>query len=288
LSDHIGHRGVVTSLAVNQAQGLVASGGSDGVIRVWSTASAAPGQFVLRHPAGPISALELSADGDWLVSAGPSSARIWQLVTGTSVGEIEVGGAPLAVAFARDSSLVAVGDSAGNIFLTTPGRADGLLAVRGRSPITALGFGRDSTRLVSGGRDGHVVLWDTLTAAPLGGARFFPDPVRWVDLADDGETVFVVSGAWLHRIEGAATPEPAIVQSRLLPEALRDARAFARRPDGYLFGIGLAGGGRLAPAEIDLDGDVATVPREIAARDWDRVLGLALDPATGDVRAPGP
>jgi hypothetical protein len=271
---------------VNPARNLVASGGSDGSIRVWSTLTGTAGESMLRHPTGPVSALALSPDGAWLVSAGPSSARIWALASGTAVNEIEVDGTPLAVAFAPGSSLAAVGDSAGNIIFARPGSSD-LRAVRSQSAVTALGFSADASHLASGGRDGTLMLWDTSTAAPIGAPRHFSDPVRWLQWLDEGAPVAVVSGSWLHLVEQVDAAATAVTGSRLLPEALRGAETFSRLGDGRIFGMALAGRGMLDQAVLD-----PAVPpvadTTLPERDWSRVLGLRLDTETGAITAPDP
>src|SRR5690606_22051604 len=75
--DYIGHRGHVTSLDVDASRALIASGGANGLVRIWDLASVAPTKHFMRHPAGPIEAVELSPDGRWVASAGDYVARVW-------------------------------------------------------------------------------------------------------------------------------------------------------------------------------------------------------------------
>ena len=46
-----GHRGRITAAALNGGRGLAATGGNDGIVRVWDVASAAPTGIVMQ-PAG--------------------------------------------------------------------------------------------------------------------------------------------------------------------------------------------------------------------------------------------
>src|SRR5690606_21442682 len=111
--DYIGHHGHVTSLDVDASRALIASGGANGLVRLWDLASVAPTKHFMRHPAGPVGAVALSPDGRWVASAADYSARLWSMEDGELAREVIVNGTALAVAFAPDSTRWAVGDSAG-------------------------------------------------------------------------------------------------------------------------------------------------------------------------------
>jgi WD40 repeat protein len=291
-----GHRGVVTALAVSLSGDLAASGSSDGVVRVWNTRSGARSPSVLRHPSGPIGTLAFSPDDHWLVSTGVTSARVFDLTGNMLASEIEVDGTPLAVAFSADSRLVAVGDSAGNIFIATPDGTAGVLAIRGRSPITALAFADEPELLASGSSNGDLVLWDTLTASAIEAAHRFPAPIRWIDLLPGASTINLQSGAWLHTLD-RSTAVPRVVASALLPDRLRGKPALARTSVPMIRGLASTGGGHLALADLTLaTADLASVAdaaeqegaSTLTTRDWRRVLGIELDRATGAIRSAVP
>jgi WD40 repeat protein len=276
----LAHRGSVTRLALAPNGELAASGSSDGVVRVWNTGTGARSPLVLRHLAGPIEALTFSPDTRWLVSAAGSSVRVFELASGELEREIDTEGRPLAIAVAADSRLVAVGDSAGSIYLAPPDSRIGVQTIRGRAAITALAFSGTSERLASGSGDGDLVLWDTATASAIEPARRFPGAIRWIEIADDTSSVWLQSGVWLHRLDRSLDP-PVVVASRLLPELLRPSPALGRVDVARVRGLANRGGGRLALADLTLGptGSVALLP----ARDFGRVLGLSLDPVTGTV-----
>jgi subtilisin-like proprotein convertase family protein len=279
----MGHRGVVTSLVVNTDGELAASGSSDGVIRVWDTQTGRRRPYVLRHPAGPIGALAFSPDDRWLVAAGATSARVFELDSGELASEVEVDGTPLSVAFSADSRLLAVGDSAGNIFLATPGGTAGLLTLRLRAPITALAFAPEPGMLASGSSDGDLVLWDTLTASAIEGAHRFAAPIRWIDLSPGATEIHLKSGAWLYTLDRSADT-PRVTASRLLPDRLRNAPSLAFTGPATIRGLAIAGGGHLELEDIGLGADAGGLATELPHRDWHWVLGLELDRATGRVR----
>ena len=84
--EFIGHNGPITAVAMDSGRGLAASGGSDGVVRLWDLASGAPTAPFLRHPQGPIQELALSDDGRWVASAAEYAARVWNVADGGLLG----------------------------------------------------------------------------------------------------------------------------------------------------------------------------------------------------------
>lgn len=276
--DVAAHRGVVTSLAINAQGTQAASGGSDGLVRIWDTRTGDRSLLLLRHSSGPIVALAFSPDNRWIVSAGPGSVRIFDLTNGDQRNEIEVDGLPASLAISSDSRQIAIGDGSGNIILTAPDPDAGVLAIRGRSPITALRFVDDSTLLASGSSDGDLVLWDALSAAAVEGVHRFPAEIRWIEAAGDGAAIYLQSGSWLYQLD--RTGEAARVGSPvLLPSTLRGRPALARPEGRGTLGLADEGAGRLRLVPVDSPGG------EMAGRDWQTVLGMAADPATGTVRS---
>jgi hypothetical protein len=235
----------------------------------------------MRHPAGPIEALAFSADLRWLVSADGGTARVFARASGELVREIELEGRPLAIAVSADSQLVAIGDSAGNIYLAAPDRPGTVQTIRGRAAVTALAFGSSGGLLASGSSDGDLAFWDAHSLSAVSAAQRFTGAIRWIELAGDAGTVWLQSGTWLHRVDRSVAP-PAIDSSRLLPELLRPAPALALVDGGLVRGLASRGGGRLALADVPLGPSPA---RDLLPdRDFGQVLQLVLDSATGAVQ----
>jgi hypothetical protein len=126
----------------------------------------------------------------------------------------------------------------------------------------------------------------------VGEVQQFSGPVRWLGPSLDAGTIVVHSGSWLHRV--ARRGESAvIVASRLLPEPLRSEPALVLSGDSGVRALTHVGGGRLALADISLvpdDGStvvenlLAQGPQTVPVRDWHNVLGLELDPVSGEIR----
>jgi WD40 repeat protein len=230
--------------------------------------------------------LTLSTDGATLVSAGDYSARIWAAQTGDLLGEIAVDGAALTVTCAPGMELVAVGDSAGDIFVVPlRGTAEPATA-RAHAAVLALAIAADAKRMVSGDADGNLQLWDTATLQASRATHLFTAPVTWVAFGASGTTVLAKSGAWVHELEVQPSGFT-VVASRLLPIRLSPAAAPVPL-DGGLRWLShpAASASRyedlgFEPPEIE---PVAPDPA-LLARDWPAILGLELERATGTVRA---
>jgi WD40 repeat protein len=284
--DYIGHRGAITSLAVNAASNIMASGGDDGVVRIWNLRTVEPTPLLLRHPSGPIRALTLSTDGTTVVSGGDYSARIWATQTGELVREIAVDGAALAVACAPGMELVAVGDSAGDVFLAPLNGAAQPVTARAYAAVLALAIAADAKLMVSGDAAGNLQLWDTAMPETSRATHLFTNPVSWVAFGATGKTVLAKSGAWIHELEIHASGF-AVVASRLVPIRLGPS-AIPVRLDADLRWLSDPAASALRYEDLGFEApssEPAATDAALLARDWPAILALDLDRATGVVRA---
>ena len=283
--DYLGHLGAVTSMTVNSARNVLASGGDDGVVRIWDLTSVAPNDYVLRHPAGPIRALAFSRDARWLVSAAEYSARVWQAQTGELASEIPVDGTAMAVAFSPNADIVAVADSAGNIFFGAPQGSEPLRSARAPAAVTAITFSADSQILASGDRNGNLVLWDVLSAATAGTPYVFSEAVTWIRFTPDSNHLVVRSGPWVHELE--RLPSGLIVTAtRMLPSRLGGDPVLTQSPAGLIVGVGGPTAGELLSHEFLLASpSLAPLPADspLMGRNWAKILGMELDLITGKV-----
>lgn len=278
--DYIGHRGRVTSVALNAARALIASGGANGLVRVWDLASVAPTKHFMRHPAGPVEAVALSPDGRWVASAADYFGRLWSTRDGSLAGEVTVNGTALAVAFAPDSTRWAVGDSAGNVFFAVNGERGFAGSVRAQGAVRAIAFAPDGRTFASGDETGHVELWDAATFAPLGERRTFAHAVRWLGFAGD-ETLLIQTERFLHRA-AVENGRIRVLASRLLPAGVAAGAALATTDGHDVRVVGGLGVGAVAFHDVSFrDAAVEPLPEDspLLARDWRRVLGLEISAA---------
>jgi WD40 repeat protein/subtilisin-like proprotein convertase family protein len=283
--DYIGHRGSVTSIALNAEQGIAASGGADGVVRIWDLTTVAPNEYFLRHPAGPVQALQISADGRWIASGAEYSARLWHTQTGELASEVPVSGTALAVALAPTVDLVAVGDSAGNIFLGAPSGSETLRSALTRAAVTAIAFSPDSSLMASGDQDGNLVLWDVSATEVTLGAYDFSEPVTWIQFAADASSIVVRAGKWLHFVERAEVGLR-VIATRMLPIQLGGAQTVAGAPNGTFWTLETSTGRGPALRALQTGTDAAVDPlaaEPLISRNWAGIVGLELDVTTGSV-----
>jgi hypothetical protein len=277
--DYIGHRGPVTSLALDASSDLIASGGADGVVRLWDLASVAPTEHFMRHPAGPVHAVALSHDGAWIASAAEYTARIWHADDGRLSGEIPVNGTALTVGFSPDDALLAVGDSAGNLFFGEPAGSKPVRSSRAQGAVRHVAFAPDGRYVVTGDEAGNVQLWDPPTADAVGEAYVFPSPVHWVGFGADEAVVLARTDHWVHSLE-LGERGLQVVNSRLLPAGLEAGAALAALDGKRLRLVGGRGLGR--PVFVELE--VGAAPAEplpenspLLMRDWSPILGMRLN-----------
>jgi WD40 repeat protein len=268
--DYIGHRGPVSAIALNTARNLIATGGNDGVVRAWNLASVSPSEQLMRHPAGPVLDVEISGDGQWLASAAEYSARIWRVEDGASMGELAINGTATVLAFAHDSQTLAVGDSAGNVFITTVGAPESGRSLRAEAAIQALSFSHDSRLLVTGDARGVARVWNALDARPTGAELDFRHPVRWLGFDDSGSRLFVQTDQWFHiiRVTGSLLE---IERSHLLPTDLAAGAAWLGETARFVGGLD-TGSARF----VDIAWTAEPAPG-LARRDWQTILGMTMN-----------
>jgi tRNA A-37 threonylcarbamoyl transferase component Bud32 len=116
--NHLGHRGPVKALTYSPNGRLLASGGADGVIKLWDVATGKD-QGTLEGHKGAVESLAFSPDGKTLASASADgTVRLWGVVSGKEKASLP--GHPRgtgAVAFSPDGKTLAAGEFDGTVRL---------------------------------------------------------------------------------------------------------------------------------------------------------------------------
>ena len=159
----IGGVRVTALLFVAEGERLVA-GGHDGSLRVWRTADRAP---LTTEPGNGFGRTAFAAGpyGQLAIGAVDGSLQLWPTRGGLIGHEKPV----VALASSRDRTLLASADAVGEVVLWDMLEPPAAVALDAPgSTIWALAFTPDGHRLLGGGADGAVRVWDTATGKALG------------------------------------------------------------------------------------------------------------------------
>jgi subtilisin-like proprotein convertase family protein len=269
-----GHRGPITAAVVDATRGLAATGGADGVVRLWESATGEPTGIVLQPAAAAVDAVAISADGGAVANAAGRSVRIADVGAGRVTEELTVEGAVAALRFAPGTRVLAVADASGAV--TLAGGARRRTAQLGAA-ATALAFAPGGTELVVGDAAGALRLVGAEDAELGAVAREWPGPIRWLEFSADGRVLFVGTNEWLHALD-ATTPAFEPISSRLLPPFPTPGLAVPTSASIVRF-AGFDLSGALIATSFDLAAAPDAAPPDgavLVTRDWSAALGLTL------------
>ena len=163
------HHGAVSSVAFTQTGNLLAAGGSDGTVLLWSTAT--HGDRLLRVPGGgPVRSVAFSPDGKKLAASTDTGIDVWDVDSGRVVGHPAYNGYAYSVAFSPDGRTIAAAGSNTTIRLysgTDYRQVGSPMAVKDGRPVNSIAFSRDG-REIAAGSAGTTVLWSVRTHRQLG------------------------------------------------------------------------------------------------------------------------
>lgn len=188
-----GHSELVEDIAFSFDEKLLASGGRDGAVKVWDTASGVE----LLTVGGHSNALAFSPNSYVLAHGSDKTVELWNASTGEKLQTLTGHpGVVTAVAFSPDGKILASASdhSTVNLWDAASGKlVDKLLA--GVANITSLAFSSDGQTLAVGGLVA-VELWNLKTKDPFGIIDIYKSSLinRYLTFSPDGKTL-AVSGA---------------------------------------------------------------------------------------------
>src|SRR5262249_3512832 len=151
-------------LALSRDGRWLAAAIGDTLIRTWdvSTGKALDEDAAVRDSSGhtgAVAAVALSPDGRTVVTAGDSSARVWDATTGVMRYAVQHGGTIGAVALSPDGSLLATSSLDDSIRLIETSTGQQRHRLRGHGYLganRALAFTHDGTAIASWGSDAFL------------------------------------------------------------------------------------------------------------------------------------
>ena len=261
--------------STSQPGTTLASGGADGTVRLWDTASHKQLGLPLTGHRGSVFGVAFNSDGITLASGGADgTVRLWDTASHKQLGLPLTGhrGSVDSVAFSPDGRTLASGGADGTVRLwdTASHRQLGFLKGQ-QGPVYRVAFSPDGKTLASSGDDGTVVLWD----AARGNRKL-------ADLDSSQSRVYGVAYSPDGRTLAAAGSEGRV----MLWDAARDYRKLAVLDSGQsqLYGVAFSPDGRtLAAAGSEgrvMLWDAAHDYRKLAVLDSGRsqVYGVAFSP----------
>jgi tRNA A-37 threonylcarbamoyl transferase component Bud32 len=165
-----GHENAVQTVAFSAARNLIASGGADRTVRIWSGETLAETR-VYRGHRDHVVALAFTPDGRQLASGDlAGNVRIWSMSTRRIERSIQAHkGAATSLAFSGDGRWLATAGRDGRVRLWDMSRPRPPRTFSGHaSEVRALSFAPDGATLASAGADGTVRLWSTAFATRSG------------------------------------------------------------------------------------------------------------------------
>lgn len=138
--------------------GMLATGGRDGIVRLWTLGGEAIGQF--RAHEAPIYEVAFSPDRKYLATASADgTARVWT-IEGEPVSELKGhAGEIYSVRFSRDRQHLVTGGADGTLRIWRISGESEVNAIAHKASVRTVRFSPDGEYIVSAGDDGMARLW---------------------------------------------------------------------------------------------------------------------------------
>ncbi len=191
-----GHASPVMCLAITPDGRVLASGGTDGNVRLWRLPSGEALTTLAGHTDW-IYCLAISPDGGTLASGSEdASVRLWRLPSGEALATLRGHTHRIqSLAISPNGALLASGSEDGTVRLWTLSDGRAVTTLDGQCGwVRSLAISPQGTFLASGSEDAMVRLWRLPDGEPLTTLSGHTAPVRCLVVTPDGR--LLVSGSW--------------------------------------------------------------------------------------------
>ena len=278
--------GAVSSLAISPDGKLLASGGSDRAVRLWSLPE---GKLLksLVGQAGAVYALAISPDGKLLATGGVgvgNAIKLWSLPDGALVRTLDGNTRTVySLAISPDGTLLASGGVGGTVNLwmlpdgrllkTLEGTLEGNTNVI-RNLVRAVAISRDGRLLVSGSADRTVKVWSLPDGRLVNSFDANSGVLEALAISPDGK--LLASGSTLGPLQLRSLPDGSLV--RTFEDQASPVYALAISPDGSL----LVSGGVVRSPAASRTGNLSSLGGLAGTvKIWSLVQGQSSIPLTG-------
>ena len=264
--------GVILRLSYSPDGESIATGGDDGMVRLFSASTGEEIRTLVRHD-GPVTGIAYSPDGEEVLSGGADGRHLR-----SGGGKVGVPIDPQRIGPARRWGVTSVAYSPNGLsFLTTsrnqitlwgPGIGETHTLISGTNSIACSAYSPDCSRIVSGSRDKSVTVWDVVSHQAFYTLRGHDGPVTCVAYSPDGKWIVSGSSDNTLKIWDAKTG----METRSLKGHTKGVNAIAISGDGRRIATG---GDDHQLILWDLDGDLSSL--KILGH-TDEVVAVAFSP----------